>query len=429
MEHQSTLMLGYQIRTNCSACNGKDFQTILNLGTVPLAGYFPSEDELDKDSKYPLRLLICEDCKLVQTDSVINPKILFEDYRYLSSIGLSNHFNEVADILDKKYSVKDKHILEIGCNDGVLLEPLSKLGATVVGVDPAVNVVKIATDKGLNVYNDYFNYDNFKDFGGKYELVLSNNTFAHIIDIQSVIKGVNHVLKSDGDFIFEVHYLKSLIEGNQWDNIYHEHIYYYSITALSNMFKKYDMTVVDFEEIPIHAGSIRVTVRNNKVDTPKKIIDRIDLESETICNLDYLSQYNKDVQKHMSDFNDTLDELKTKHIGKKILPRVFHKIAGYGASGRANMFCNLTNVNEKDIKFIVDESPERCGRYIANTEIPIVDVDTLKNSDVDLLIIFAWNYSKMIIEKTQFRKFKYLVAFPKVQLVDSYEELEGFDSI
>ena len=231
------------------------------------------------------------------------------------------------------------------------------------------------------------------------------------------MKGINNVLKPNGDFIFEVHYLKSLIEGNQWDNIYHEHIYYYSITALNNMFKRYGMTITDFEEIPIHSGSIRVTVRNSKLDLPKKIIDRIELESDTICDLDYLGQYSEDVKKHISDFNNTLKSLEGKKIG------------GYGASGRANMFCNVTSLTEDNIDFIVDESPERCGRYIANTEIPIVDVDTLKSSDVDLLIIFAWNYSKMIIEKTQFRKFKYLVAFPKVQLVDSYEELEGFDSI
>ena len=121
---------------------------------------------------------------------------------------------------------------------------------------------------------------------------------------------------------------------------------------------------------------------------------------------------------YTNDIQNTIKELQKNHT-----------IAGYGASGRANMFCNLTDLNLNIVKFIVDESPERCGRYIANTDIPIVDVETLKNSDVDLLIIFAWNYSKMIIEKTQFRKFKYLVAFPKVQVVDTYEELEGFDSI
>ena len=410
-------MIGYQKRTNCSACDGTDFQTILDLGVVPLAGYFPNPLELGSESKYPLKLVVCKKCKLVQTDSMINPKLLFEDYRYLSSVGLSKHFENVAKILDDKYNVKDKDILEIGCNDGVLLKPLCDLGAKAVGIDPATNVVKVAREKGLNVHNGYFSYDNHKLFEKKFDLVLSNNTFAHIIDIQDSVKGINHVLKPDGNFIFEVHYLKSLIEGNQWDNIYHEHIYYYSITALHNMFKRYGMTIIDFEEIPIHSGSIRVTVKNSETDIPKKITDRIKLESDTICNLEYLGQYSEDVKKHISDFNKTLDSLKGKKIG------------GYGASGRANMFCNVTNLTKYNVDFIVDESPERCGRYIANKEIPIVDIDVLKYSDVDLLIIFAWNYSKMIIDKTQFKKFKYLVAFPKVQLVDSYEELKGFDSI
>ena len=410
-------MVGYQKRTNCSACDGTDFQTILDLGVVPLAGYFPNPLEVGKESKYPLKLVVCKKCKLVQTDSMINPKLLFEDYRYLSSVGLSKHFENVAKILDDKYDVKDKDILEIGCNDGVLLKPLCDLGAKAVGIDPATNVVKVAREKGLNVHNGYFSYDNHKLFDKKFDLVLSNNTFAHIIDIQDSVKGINHVLKPNGDFIFEVHYLKNLLEELQWDNIYHEHIYYYSITALHNMFKRYGMTIIDFEEIPIHSGSIRVTVKNSETDIPKKITDRIKLESDTICNLEYLGQYSEDVKKHISDFNKTLDSLKGKKIG------------GYGASGRANMFCNVTNLTKDNVDFIVDESPERCGRYIANKEIPIVDIDVLKYSDVDLLIIFAWNYSKMIIDKTQFKKFKYLVAFPKVQLVDSYEELKGFDSI
>ena len=130
------------------------------------------------------------------------------------------------------------------------------------------------------------------------------------------------------------------------------------------------------------------------------------------------SKYSNDVNGHVSDFKDKI----------KVLSKEYN-IAGYGASGRANMFCNLTGLDKDVVQFIVDESPERCGRYIANTKIPIVDIDTLKNSDVDLIIIFAWNYSKMIIEKTQFKNYKYLVAFPTTQLVDSYEELKGFESI
>ena len=413
-------MIGYTKRKYCAGCDDTDFLSVLSLGEVPLAGVFPLKEELEIENKYPLNLLFCKKCSLVQTDSFIEPQILFEDYRYISSVGLSNHFKEVASILDDGYDVKGKNILEIGCNDGVLLEPLSKLGANVEGVDPAKNIVKLAKDKGLIVYEEYFNDETFggEEFKSKYDLVLSNNTFAHIPDIQSVVRGVKHVLKPNGDFIFEVHYLQSLIDGKQWDNIYHEHIYYHSITGLDNLFQKYGMTIVDFEEIPIHSGSIRVTVANRNTYKSPKVLDRIELESKTITNVEYLRSYGEDVRNHITNFNNTIKELQKNHT-----------IAGYGASGRANMFCNLTDLNSDIVKFIVDESPERCGRYIANTDIPIVDVETLKNSDVDLLIIFAWNYSKMIIEKTQFKKFKYLVAFPTIQIVDTYKELEGFDSI
>ena len=413
-------MIGYRLRKLCAGCDESNFLNILSLGEVPLAGVFPLKEELGIENKYPLNLLFCKKCSLVQTDSFIEPQILFEDYRYISSVGLSNHFKEVASILDDRYDVKGKNILEIGCNDGVLLEPLSKLGANVEGVDPAKNIVKLAKDKGLIVYEEYFNDETFggEEFKSKYDLVLSNNTFAHIPDIQSVVRGVKHVLKPNGDFIFEVHYLQSLIDGKQWDNIYHEHIYYHSITGLDNLFQKYGMTIVDFEEIPIHSGSIRVTVANRNTYKSPKVLDRIELESKTITNVEYLRSYGEDVRNHITNFNNTIKELQKNYT-----------IAGYGASGRANMFCNLTDLNLNIVKFIVDESPERCGRYIANTDIPIVDVETLKNSDVDLLIIFAWNYSKMIIEKTQFKKFKYLVAFPTIQIVDTYKELEGFDSI
>ena len=411
-------MSNYQKRNECAVCDNTVLQEVLNLNEVPLAGYFPTENQLEEKSIYPLRLLFCDDCKLVQTDSVINPDILFKDYRYLSSIGLSNHFKELAQVLDNRFQIKDKKILEIGCNDGVLLEPLTKLGADVVGVDPASNVIKLARDKGLNVIEDYYNYENFKEHEDNYDLVLANNSFAHITDIKSIVKGINHILKPDGHFVFEVHYLNNLVDGNQWDNIYHEHIYYYSISTLNNFFTKYGMTVVDFEEIPIHAGSVRVTVLNGNIDTPQKIIDRIICEFDTIANPNYMLDFTKRVKNHITDFNKEI-----KRLSKD------YKIAGYGASGRANMFCNLTDLDESVVQFIVDESPERCGRYIANTEIPIVDVDTLKNSDVDLIIIFAWNYSKMIIQKTQFKNYKYLVAFPTTQLVDSYEELKGFDSI
>ena len=407
MEHTS--------RVKCAGCDNSVLKTILDLGSVPFVGEFPIESDLDKQTRWSLQLVFCDKCKLVQTDSLIDPEVAFEDYKYLSSVSLSEYFKEVANILDKKYNVNGKDILEIGCNDGVLLEPLCELGAIGVGVDPSESV-EVAKQKGLKVHRGFFSYETHIAFENKFDLVLSNNAFAHIIDVQDVIKGIHHVLKPNGDFIFEVHYLKNLIDENQWDNIYHEHIYYYSITTLNNMFKQYDMTVVDFEEIPIHSGSIRVTVSNSKQETPQKVIDKIDLESMTICNLPYLNQYSIDVKQHISDFNEMFDNLN-------------QNVVGYGASGRAGIFCSMVGLDVDDINFIVDESPQRVGRYLSGTKIPIVDSERLENSDVDVIFIFAWNYSKMIIEKTKHLNCKYLVAFPTVQLVDSYEELKGFESI
>ena len=405
----------YTSRTNCAGCDNSNLKTILDLGSVPFVGEFPIQSELDNQTRWDLKLVFCEDCTLVQTDSLINPKVAFKDYKYLSSVSLSEYFNNVADILDKKYNVKGKDILEIGCNDGVLLEPLCRLGAIAVGVDPSESV-EVAKQKGLDVHRGFFSYDSHVTFENKFDLVLSNNAFAHIIDIHDVVKGVNHVLKPDGEFVFEVHYLKSLIADNQWDNIYHEHIYYYSLTALNNIFKQYDMTIIDYEIIPIHSGSIRVTVRNSKEETPQRVLDKMDLESITICNLTYLNQYSIDVKQHISDFNKMFNNLN-------------QKVVGYGASGRAGIFCSMTELDVDDIEFIVDESPQRCGRYLSGTKIPIVDLEHLKNSKVDVIFIFAWNYSKMIIEKTKHLNCKYLVVFPTVQLVESYEELKGFESI
>ncbi len=400
-------MKEYNKRSSCASCDSKNLKTILDLDKVPLAGFFPTKDELETVSSYPLELEICLDCKLVQTDSVIDPDILFRDYRYLSSIGLTKHFEGVAKDLNDKYGIVGKDILEFGCNDGVLLKPLTDIGANAIGVDPSINVSQIARDKGLNVITDYFNFDTFgtDEWKDRFDFILSNNTFAHIIDIKNTVKVIPHCLKNGGRFIFEVHYLESLVDELQWDNIYHEHIYYYSITALKNMLSRYGLVIVDVDMISIHSGSIRITAEKSNIPTPKSVMDIIKKEESTICDIDYLEDFQQKVLKHIDDFNTEIKKAKEKGL----------VIAGYGASGRANMFCNITQLDSDVIKFIVDESPERCGRYIANTSIPIVSIDKLKEIDIDLLIIFAWNYSKMIIDKTKFKNFNYMVAFPEIK--------------
>ena len=174
------------------------------------------------------------------------------------------------------------------------------------------------------------------------------------------------------------------------------------------------MTIVRCEEISTHAGSIRVTVSNALTECPKDVINRISYELSTVIESDALNIFKNTFEYHKQNFTSKIEDLSKSYT-----------IAGYGASGRANMFCNVLKLSKRHIKFVVDESSERSNRYIANLGIPIVGLKELADSDVDLIVIFAWNYSKVIIEKTQFSKYKYLVAFPNIQIVDHWHELKG----
>lgn len=399
----------YKKREKCAVCGNEHLNTVMGYGDVPLAGDFPSLEELNSDKKYNLDLQFCSKCSLVQTNSIIEADNLFKDYRYMSSIGLSKHFTEVARLIKERYN--PSNLLEIGSNDGVLLIPLMKLGINCVGVDPAINISKVAKEKGCNVYNDYFN-ENFVDkenLHNKFDYIVANNCFAHIDDIHSIVKGVKKALKPNGYFSVEVHYIRDLVEQNQYETVYHEHLYYWSITALRELFKQYDMTIVDVDEIPIHGGSIRVFIKNSVEDSNKKILEYYDKEEKLgLTSLSYFNDFGKSSLNHINEVKDLLKNLKTQG----------YKIAGYGASGRGNIFCNLCDITPNIVDYIVDESPERIGRFIAGTHIPIVSPQHMMENKPDYVFIFAWNYSKMIINKLKGNGYKYIVAFPKVTVIN-----------
>lgn len=413
----------YVKRIKCAICGSNHLHTIIKYGEVPLAGDFPSKEELEIERKFNMDLQFCDRCFLLQTDSVIDADTLFRDYRYMSSIGLSKHFIEVATLLKERFNLNENSkILEIGSNDGVLLEPLQKLNLFPIGIEPAVNISKVAIEKNCNVINDYFNENNaIKYFGeNKFDLILANNCFAHIDDIHSIVKGVNKTLKKDGHFVIEVHYVKNLIEQLQYDNIYHEHIYYYSLNSLYNLFEPYNMTIVDFQEIPIHSGSIRVTVLNDDIQMPAKVQEKLNLEkTQGLTSLSYFKNFSENVYNHIKIIKEELFKLKNNG----------YRIVGYGASGRANMLCNLADLNSDLIEYIVDESPERCGRYIAGKHIPIVNKEHLLKDKPEYIMIFAWNFSKMIIDKLDGNDFKYLIAFPELQIVEHSSEIKNIVTI
>lgn len=401
----------YKKRSACAICGNTELDTILNYGQVPLAGYFPSKDEIDREELFPLCVVFCSKCYLVQTDSIIDADKLFRDYRYMSSIGLQKHFDGVAKMLVERFNLnRFSGVVEIGSNDGVLLKPLIDLGVKhAIGFEPAVNISKVAESRGCAVINDYFNYEKAQEYliEGTETLIVSNNCFAHIDDIKSIVRGVKFALKDGGHFVIEVSYLKDLIEKLQYDNIYHEHIYYYSLNALKNLFDQFDMTIVDYEMIPIHSGSIRVFIKNAKEPLNEKVQAMLNGEkSMGLTSLDYFKEFNETVVNHISVVRNVVLGLKTNKS----------KIIGYGASGRANMLCNAAGLTPDLVDFIVDESPERAGRFIAGTKIPIVNRDALDSNSVDHVIVFAWNFYDMIKEKLKGRGYTFVTFFPGLKM-------------
>ena len=350
--------------------------------------------------------MYCDKCKLVQTDSTVDPDFLFKDYRYISSVGMQEHFNEFANwLVNTQKLTPMSNVMEFGCNDGPLLDALKYRGIhNTIGVDPATNIVELGRKKSLNIINDFFNY-NFaknKEWDNKFDLILASNTFAHIEDINSVIKGVHYSLKPNGRFIFEVQYLVDLVDKFQFDFMYHEHLFYYTITSLKPLLSKYGLKIINVESVPIHCGSIRVITTKNTSEFKEERVDGyIEIEK------DY-----KDLSNFKNLITESLNELKTflnKNKDKKII--------GYGASGRANVVIGTLDLDENFIDYIIDESPERYNRLTSNGKIRILPPTEI--GEADYILIFAWNFSDMIIEKTKHLGIPYIIPFPKIKIINN----------
>ena len=416
-------MSSFTLRKTCASCGSSELQEIIDYGQIPLAGCFPKEMELDSVETYPFALLYCASCTLVQANGTVDPDLLFKDYRYLSSVGLSGHFNDLASHVHEHFGLtRDSRIVEIGANDGVFLVPMMELGHDIVGFEPSDNVSRIATERGCRIFNEYFSLASATKHleAHSVDLLVACNCFAHIDGINDVVQGISHALRPEGHAVIEVHYVKSLVEELQYDFAYHEHIYYYSVTALSNLFARHGMTVVDFEEIPVHSGSLRVYVRNEAVEVPSKVSECMDAEAQGVAAWDCYTSYARDVLLHKQQLMELLRSLKAKAL----------RVVGYGASGRANVLCNFCGIDSSLVDYIVDESPERYDRFIPVRNIPIKRKEYFdSDSSIDYVLILAWNYSKAIIRKLQDRDFRFIIPFPQPREVHDIEDVDEMISL
>ena len=397
--------------TTCSGCNTNNLEIIWDFKKVPLAGYFPIKGSENLKNLIPMTLIQCSNCMLVQINPNVSDNLLFEDYRYISSVGMQRHFNEFADWFVSSFApMVNCEILEIGCNDGPLLESLTQHGFNPIGIDPASNIVKLATAKSLNVVNDFFSLESAKkySFESKFDYVISCNSFAHISKIGEIAAAVSFVLKENGRFIVEVQSFNELVKSLAFDFVYHEHKFYYTLNSIENLLKNFGLHLVDVELIPSHGGSYRLTFSNSTVIKSDRL--NLEIERESASNVLNVEDVRLQVQKFMENIDYLGEELQTlKDSGLKII--------GFGASGRANMQLSYLGEKASLIDYVVDESRERIGRDLAFSGVGIKDYADLKGDEYDVCVILAWNFADQIMEKMQHPGKIFIIPFPEFKVI------------
>lgn len=403
-------------RKDCRICGGRDLVKVLDLGVMPPANAFLTRDELKKpEERFPLAVYFCNTCSLVQLLDVVDPEILFRDYDYLTSASkpLVDHFVASAAALRARFiSSQNDFAVEIGGNDGVLLGAIVP-HARVLSVDPAANVATLAAARGVETLNDFFTSalaGRIVAERGVAQLVLANNVMAHIDNVADVFRGVHALLADTGAFVFEAHWVGNLINGGGFDQIYHEHLCYYSLTALMAAAKRAGLTIFDVELIPIHGASLRVYMGKTQKATPRV---RAFLAREKRLGLRRaatFARFGRAVKESRATLKMLLASLTKK--GKTI--------AGYGAPAKGNTLLNYYRIAPNLVRFITDTTPMKQGRYTPGTHIPVVAPEELSQRAPDYLLLLAWNYADAIIKKEKAfrdRGGKFIIPVPRICVV------------
>lgn len=385
-------------QTNCRICQSANLVKILDLGEMPLANALLRKEDLNKpEPKFPLVVYFCQDCGLLQLLDVVNPEILFRHYYYLTSTSepLAEHFRELGKNLANRFvESKNDLVIDIGGNDAVLLDSI-KNRCRVLNIEPARNVAKISQEKGVDTIDDYFGAalaEKILKKHGPAKVVVATNVIAHIDDLADVIEGVKILIGDKGIFVMEAHWVGNLLgfsgDGG-FDQIYHEHLSYFSLSALEKLFNRFGLKIFDVNLIPIHGQSLQICIGQNR-DISKSVGEFLEKEKE--LGLDKTQTYlnfAKKVENNRNELRVLL--LKLKQENKKIV--------GYGAPAKGNVLLNYCKIGNEILDFIVDDSFLKQGLYTPGTRIPIYPSDRLKENQPDYLLLLAWNYADAILKK------------------------------
>ncbi len=395
---------------HCRACLSTDLELFLDFGMQPLAGGFLTKEQIPQEQKYPLRIYICQECGLVQIFDVIPPSTLFDNYLFSSSTiqYLVNHFANYAKWLTDNYH--PEFVIEFGCNDGVLLEPLKQFGIKSIGVDISQNITELARGKGLNAITGYFDVAMAKDIRKKHgaaDIVTGSNAFPHNDNLGTILEASREMLKDNGHLVLEMMYAGALLEKLQWDSMYHEHLNYFCLSTLEVLLLRYGFHAVHAEIVPMHAGSLRVVCAVDPSEYPDATVTEM-FRKEMADGLQIIGTWRKFSQSVQRQIEVVMNVLFELALNKS-------RIAAYGASGRATMWLSTCNLSY--LEYVIDESPLRAGKLMPRVHTPIVYPDKFRESPPDYCLVTAWNYFEQIRQKHPEFKGIWILPAPEMRFV------------
>jgi SAM-dependent methyltransferase len=405
--------------TVCRGCGTSGLEVVLDLGEMPLANATLDEDDLARpEPRYPLALAYCPECWLVQITETVAPDLLFREYTYFSSVSdaFVEHSRVIAERLIAERRLGPRSlVVELASNDGYLLQHYARAGVPVLGIDPARNIADVAESRGVPTLVEFFTRelaDELARSGRSADVVHANNVIAHVPDLNGFVAGIERILKPDGVAVIETPYLRELVERLEFDTIYHEHVFYHSLTALSRVFERNGLTVVDVERIPVHGGSLRVFAMRSGAREPSTVVRSLLVEETAagLCSPAYYATFADRVEALGSELRTALAGLRSQN----------HIVAAYGAAAKGAVLLNAFKIGPELISFVADRSPHKQGRLMPGVHIPIVGADQLVARKPDECLLLAWNFADEILaQQAEYRRLggRFIIPGPKLTVV------------
>ncbi len=381
---------------HCRVCDSEELELVIDLGLQPWCNHFLTKDEIGKEPYYPLRVLFCQECHTAQLDFTVKKEIMFGDHTYLSGVtkSLSESFRKIAEEVQERFNPDNKPlaVLDIGSNDGTQLKHYQQLGWEVLGVESSATTARMASEAGIPTLHTFFNLETMQSIGKTFEIINAAGVFFHLEELHSVTKGIKAGLKKNGVFVVQFLYMKSIMENDAFDQIYHEHLLYYTLETIQVLLEKHQLEMFDAYLSPMHGGQMVAFVghpgEHGKTERLKTLIRD---EQEAGCNA--IEAYKEFSERIVKMKKENITYLKTaKKEGKKIF--------GFGAPVKGNTLLNYFQVGTDLIDCLLEKNTLRKGLYSPGMHIPI-----LMENEVaivpDIYYVLAWNFKKEILHNNQ----------------------------